>query len=109
MNSLVSQFASSGHEVELRKARQAFEDDDESLEMWGSQAGFGPLSKGIPSFSVPSVPDVRPDINRWLQVLLTHYSLPHSSGSTQTITQTLHVELRLNTEQLPSLSGSKVV
>ena len=74
MNSLVSQFASTGHEVELRRARQAFEDDDESLEMWGSQAGFGPLSKGVPTFSMPAVPDVCAYIDPYYLAILRDFT-----------------------------------
>jgi len=34
------------------------EDNDFSDAMWGSEAGFGTLAKGVPGFVVPSVPDV---------------------------------------------------
>ena len=36
--------------------------DDEyfSDELWGSQAGYGSLAKGVPNFVIPAVPDVSP-------------------------------------------------
>lgn len=60
MNSFVTRFSTSGPAAELRKAREAAgEDEDGSDVMWGSQAGFGSLANGAPTFTVPAVPDVR--------------------------------------------------
>lgn len=60
MNSFVNRFSSTGPAAELRKAKEVFGDDEELSDvMWGSQAGFGTLAKGVPTFSVPAVADVR--------------------------------------------------
>lgn len=60
MNSIVNRYSTTTAESELRKAQAAAaEDGDFSDAMWGSEAGFGSLSKGIPMFKVPAVADVR--------------------------------------------------
>ena len=58
MNALVAKYLGSSHEDEIRKQYDELEADS-SYAMWGSTAGFGNLSKGIPTFNLPSVPDVR--------------------------------------------------
>ncbi|KAH8106813.1 N-terminal nucleophile aminohydrolase [Cristinia sonorae] len=58
MNSLVNRFSTTGYAAELRKAKEVLGEDDEGSDaMWGSQAGFGTLAKGVPTFSVPAVAD----------------------------------------------------
>jgi 20S proteasome subunit beta 5 len=55
MNTFVNRFASTSVTNELRNC----DDDGEfSDAMWGSEAGFGSLAKGVPTFTVPAVPDV---------------------------------------------------
>jgi 20S proteasome subunit beta 5 len=55
MNTFVNRFASTSAANELRDG-----DDDGAFSdaMWGSEAGFGSLAKGVPTFTVPAVPDV---------------------------------------------------
>lgn len=58
MNSLANRFSTTGHSSELKRA-QAFIEGEEFVDSaWGSEAGFGSLAKGVPNFTVPSVPDV---------------------------------------------------
>lgn len=60
MDCLVSRFASSSSTIE----RQSHEVDEYLPETsWGSLGGFGNLGlTGVPSFNIPSVPDVRPSL-----------------------------------------------
>jgi 20S proteasome subunit beta 5 len=58
MNSIVNRFASTSAANELRSDDFAAEDGEFSDAMWGSEAGFGSLAKGVPNFTVPAVPDV---------------------------------------------------
>jgi hypothetical protein len=59
MDSFVSRFSSTGPEAELRKAKADLSEDGEFEDAaWGSEAGFGSLANGVPSFGVPSVNDV---------------------------------------------------
>ena len=60
MNKLLQGFIGSSSNADLRRRNVTVVDDDEDVSdaMWGSQAGFGSLAKGVPSFAVPSVPDV---------------------------------------------------
>lgn len=57
MNTFANRFSTTNAEKELR-SDFAGEDGDFSDAMWGSEAGFGSLAKGVPNFSVPAVPDV---------------------------------------------------
>ena len=60
MNSLAQRFSNNGPLAQIGKATSLVsEDDDFSDATWGSEAGFGSLAKGIPTFTVPNVPDVR--------------------------------------------------
>ena len=60
MNSFADRFSTTGLAADLRRAKEAFGEDEELSEaMWGSDAGFGTLAKGVPAFSVPAVSDVR--------------------------------------------------
>ena len=59
MNSLVRKFSGTGYDSELRRAHEELEEDGFNHAVWGSAAGFGNLSKGVPMFKVPSVPNVR--------------------------------------------------
>jgi len=60
MNSLAQRFTSQGPIAQLIKGKNLVaEDDDFSDAAWGSEAGFGNLAKGVPTFAVPAVPDVR--------------------------------------------------
>lgn len=61
MNSFVNRFSSTSAEKELRNDDYAPEDGQFPDTMWGSVAGFGSLAKGVPSFTVPAVPDVSND------------------------------------------------
>ncbi|KAJ7589462.1 20S proteasome subunit [Mycena floridula] len=56
MDRLAQRFSTTGVLTELRKQKMA-EDGEFSDAMWGSDAGFGSLAKGIPTFNVPDVPD----------------------------------------------------
>lgn len=59
MNTFADRFSTTSASSELRKAQAlACEDDDFSNSMWGSEAGFGSLAKGVPTFTVPAVADV---------------------------------------------------
>ncbi|EIN07174.1 N-terminal nucleophile aminohydrolase [Punctularia strigosozonata HHB-11173 SS5] len=58
MNTFVTRFSTSGAASELRRVKDtSAEDEDCSDVMWGSEAGFGNLARGVPNFSVPNVPD----------------------------------------------------
>jgi 20S proteasome subunit beta 5 len=56
MNSILQRYSGSSAGGLSKSAID--EDNDFSDAMWGSQAGFGTLTKGVPGFVVPSVPDV---------------------------------------------------
>lgn len=59
MNSFVERYSTTSAASQLRKAQRLAEDEGEfSDAAWGSEAGFGNISKGGPSFTVPNVPDV---------------------------------------------------
>lgn len=63
MNSLVQRFSSTATSplAALSKAAKVVTDDDDDFSdaAWGSEAGFGNIAKGVPSFAVPAVADVR--------------------------------------------------
>lgn len=60
MNSFLTRYSSTSPDAEIRKAKELYGDDEEISEMmWGSEGGFGNLAKGVPSFKVPAVADVR--------------------------------------------------
>lgn len=57
MNSILQRFSGSNAGSLLSKS--AFEEDSDCSDaMWGSEAGFGSLAKGVPGFVIPSVPNV---------------------------------------------------
>jgi hypothetical protein len=60
MNSLIQRYAGSSAASQAQRRNVSIVDDDDEFSdaMWGSEAGFGSLAKGVPSFMVPSVPDV---------------------------------------------------
>lgn len=59
MNSFVERFATNSATADIRKAKEMYgEDEDGSSVMWGSEAGFGTLARGVPNFTVPGVTDV---------------------------------------------------
>lgn len=58
MNTFVNRFASTSAANQLRNNDSVPEDGEFSDAMWGSEAGFGSLAKGVPTFAVPAVPDV---------------------------------------------------
>jgi 20S proteasome subunit beta 5 len=59
MNSFRERFSTTGIVSQLRQARRLDGEEDTISDIaWGSQAGFGNLVKGSPSFVVPAVPDV---------------------------------------------------
>ncbi len=57
MNTFSSRFSTTGALSELKRAQKDTEDDEFSDAMWGSNAGFGSLAKGVPTFAVPNIPD----------------------------------------------------
>jgi 20S proteasome subunit beta 5 len=63
MNGFVERFSTTNPISQLRRAQRLTSDDDGeefSDAAWGSEAGFGNLTKGLPTFTVPDVPDVSP-------------------------------------------------
>lgn len=59
MNTFAERFSTTSATSQLRKAQAlAAEEDDVSDAMWGSEAGFGSLAKGVPTFAIPAVADV---------------------------------------------------
>jgi 20S proteasome subunit beta 5 len=58
MNTFVNRFSTTGPTSELLKARASAEDGEFSDAMWGSEAGFGSLAHGVPTFPLPAVADV---------------------------------------------------
>jgi 20S proteasome subunit beta 5 len=61
MNSLLNRFSTNSAQSEIRRAQAlAADDEDFSDAAWGSEAGFGSLAKGVPTFSIPAVADVSP-------------------------------------------------
>lgn len=63
MNSLVQRFSTTATSplAALSKAAKVVNDEDDEFSdaAWGSEAGFGNIAKGVPSFAVPAVADVR--------------------------------------------------
>ena len=63
MNTLVDRFAGSSMSNALKmKSTLSVDDEDFPDAAWGSEAGYGSVAKGVPSFMVPSVPDVSFDL-----------------------------------------------
>lgn len=58
MNSFANRFSTTGALSELRKTQALAEEDEYSDLTWGSEAGFGNIAKGVPTFAVPAVADV---------------------------------------------------
>lgn len=60
MNTFVNQFSTRSAVSQLKRAKKLIsaDEDEYSDAIWGSQAGFGNMVKGVPNFTVPSVPDV---------------------------------------------------
>ena len=60
MNSLIQRYAGSSVASHIQKQNAFIVDDDDDCSdaMWGSVAGYGSLAKGVPTFVIPSVPDV---------------------------------------------------
>jgi 20S proteasome subunit beta 5 len=59
MNTFADRFSSTSATSHLKKGWTLAADDEEfSDAVWGSEAGFGSLAKGVPSFTVPAVSDV---------------------------------------------------
>lgn len=60
MNTFVNQFSTHSAVSQLKRAKKLIsaDEDEYSDAVWGSQAGFGNMIKGIPNFTIPSVPDV---------------------------------------------------
>ena len=70
MNKFVDRFSTSNAMAEIRRAKEILEEEDDGSEvMWGSQAGFGALARGVPRFAVPDVPDVRTDCGNLADLL----------------------------------------
>ncbi|EMD38457.1 20S proteasome subunit [Gelatoporia subvermispora B] len=58
MHAFAERFSTNSASAELRRAKDILgEDNDVSDVMWGSNAGFGSLARGIPRFVVPAVQD----------------------------------------------------
>ena len=68
MNSFVERYSTTSLVSQLRRAQRLVADDDEEFSdaTWGSEAGFGNLAKGLPTFTVPDVPDVSPRTSGFL-------------------------------------------
>lgn len=62
MNTFVNRFSSTSAANELHNGESIADDGEFSDAMWGSEAGFGSLAKGVPNFTVPAVPDVSSNI-----------------------------------------------
>ena len=60
MNTFVERYSTTSPISQLRKAQRLLVDEDGELSdaAWGSEAGFGNLAKGLPTFTVPDIPDV---------------------------------------------------
>jgi 20S proteasome subunit beta 5 len=59
LHQFADRFSTTSSQSEIRRAQAlAADDEDFSDSAWGSEAGFGSLAKGVPTFSVPAVPDV---------------------------------------------------
>ena len=60
MNSFVERYSTTTPISQLRRVQRLAADDAEEFSdaAWGSEAGFGNLAKGLPTFTVPDVPDV---------------------------------------------------
>ena len=67
MNSFLQRFTTTGSISHLRRAHCLADEDELSDAAWGSEAGFGNLSKGPPTFIVPDVQDVSP-VNPYFQL-----------------------------------------
>lgn len=94
MNNFVARFSKTSAESELRRAQAlAADDGDFTDSAWGSEAGFGNLSKGIPTFALPGVADVRLslyiDYSTDEGTIPAACSPPHSCACTRTISRTL--------------------
>ena len=60
MNTFLERFSTTSSISHLRRAHRLANEDEFSDAAWGSEAGFGNLSKGPPTFIVPDVQDVSP-------------------------------------------------
>lgn len=58
MNTFVDKYSTTSAASQLRRAQRLAEEDEFSDAAWGSEAGFGNIVKGAPSFNVPNVADV---------------------------------------------------
>ena len=59
MNSFAERYSTTSPISQLRKFQHLADQGEEfSDTAWGSEAGFGSLAKGPPTFTVPDVPDV---------------------------------------------------
>jgi hypothetical protein len=111
MNALVSRFSKPSYEDDRNTENDEFGSSGADSAMWGSSAGFGNLSKGIPTFNLPSVPDVRCP---WSFVSLMHSSILRYSqlpfyACTQMIMRIHHAVSRFNMVQPLWPFGFKVV
>lgn len=79
MNTFVNRYSTTGALAEIRNAKAVVdEDDDGSDYMWGSSAGFGSLANGVPSFSIPELPDVSFSVS-WVTGVPIIFSSPPRS------------------------------
>ena len=70
MNSFVERYSTTSAVGQLRRAQRLAEEEDEFTDAaWGSEAGFGSLVKGTPSFAVPNVPDVSSSEKQFLSCI----------------------------------------
>lgn len=60
MNDFVDRFSNHNSSAEIRRAKAILEEENGggSSMMWGSQGGFATAANVLPTFTVPSVPDV---------------------------------------------------
>jgi hypothetical protein len=76
MNTFVNRFSTTSAVGELRKLQTLADEGEEfSDAMWGSEAGFGSLAKGVPTFSVPAVADVSTVYYRRLNFIFLKISI----------------------------------
>ncbi|KAI0761464.1 proteasome component pts1 [Irpex lacteus] len=59
MNDFVDRFSNNNGSAEIRRAKAMLEEENGGggSVMWGSQGGFATAANGLPTFTVPSVPD----------------------------------------------------
>ncbi len=83
MNTFAERFSTTGALAELRRAQKEVDEEEFSDAAWGSEAGFGSLAKGVPTFSVPNIADVS-RMHRYIRTRVLTIMLPASGLSKAT-------------------------